>query len=105
MKLGKQKSSGSLNGAKGGKTHMFGKSGVAPRKPGISAPTHKQPFSKEMNKGGGKHMFKKSGARASPPGGVGAVSKPGAGTNKDFSVSGGSGHMFGKGTSHTARPR
>ena len=67
MKLGKQKSSGSLNGAKGGKTHMFGKSGVAPRQPGISAPVNKQPFNKDRPKGGGKHMFKKSGARSSPP--------------------------------------
>jgi hypothetical protein len=104
MKLGKQKSSGSLNGAKGGKTHMFGKSGVAPRQPGISAPVHKQPFNKAMNKGGGKHMAKKSGVRPSEPGKV-TVAKSGAGNNKDFSVSGGSTHMFGRGTASNARPR
>ena len=103
MKQGKQKSSGSLNGAKGGKTKMFGKSGVADSKPGVSAHPTKPGFSKAPNGGGGKHMFGKSGVRPSEPGKV-TVSKPGAGNNTDFSLKGGKTRMYGKGTSTSARP-
>ena len=99
---GKVKSTGSLNGGKGGKTKMFGKSGVAPSQPQVSAPPHKQPFNKNMNKGGGSHMAKKSGVAPSTPGKV-TVSRPGVGNSKGFAVQGGKKHMFGKGSSTTAR--
>jgi hypothetical protein len=100
----KVSSSKGLNGAKGGNGHMFGKSGVAPSKSGVSATPTKQVFSKAAPKGGKGHMFAKSGSRAAPAGGP-PLSKPGAGTGGNFSVSGGKGRMAGHSGASPAKAR
>lgn len=90
-------------GAKGGTTKMFGKSGVAPREAGVSAPTRSQPFGKEPPKGGRTGvMGKQRGAAASVSG---QVSSGGRGGDNTFKVSGGNGHMAGNTGSQIARPR
>jgi len=104
MKQGKQKSSGSLNGAKGGNTKMFGKSGVVDSKPGVSAPPTQPAFNKNMNKGGPAHRGNSQGGVRNSETGKVTVYKMGVGNNKDFSVKGGKTRMFGKGTSTTAKP-
>jgi hypothetical protein len=86
----------------GGKTKAFGKSGVTPSKPGVSAPPSKPAFNKAPPKGGSKGMAPFTGVSPSKPGGV-AINK-GAG-NKKFGADTGSGHMAGKGTAANAKPR
>lgn len=100
----KQISSKSLDGAKGGTHKMFGKSGVGPMTPGVSAVPRKQGFDKSMLKGGNTGvMGKQGGVRPSTSGGV-SVAKSGAGNSKDFSVHGGSGRMAGKSGARAAKP-
>lgn len=96
MMKNKTMSTGSLDGAKGGSTKMFGKSGVQPSQPGVSAPAHKPSFDKNAPKGGRSGvMGKQGGVRASEAGKV-TVSKSGSGGDNKFAVRGGSGHMAGK---------
>lgn len=101
----KIKSTKSLDGAKGGSTKMFTKMGVQPSQEGVSAPSRRPSPGNDAPKGGaGGVMGKQGGSRPSTPGGV-SVSKSGAGSNSDFSVHGGNGHMFGKSSAITGRPQ
>ena len=100
---GKEKSEKTGIGAKGGTTKMFGKSGVAPREPGVSAPTRQQPFGKGMLKGGRTGVMGKQ--RGAAPAVSGQVSSGGRGGDNTFKVSGGKGHMAGFTGAQNARPR
>lgn len=105
--MGKTKSKGShsLNGAKGGSTHMFGKMGVQPSQPGVSAPSRAPSASKDRIKGGGTgFQGKQGGTRAVVSGGV-TMPQQGKHKSKGFSISGGKTHMFGKGQSNNARAK
>jgi len=105
MAKGKSKGTHSLNGAKGGKGHMFGKMGVQPSQPGVSAPSGPPRHSKDRIKGGGTgYQGKQGGTRPVQSGGV-TMPQQGKHKSKGFSISGGKTHMFGKGTSQSARAK
>jgi hypothetical protein len=101
----KTKSTGKLNGAKGGSGHMFGKMGVQPSQPGVSAPSGPPKHSKDMLKGGGTGYQGKQGGTLNVEAGKVSMPKQGKGKSKGFSISGGKGHMFGKGSSQNARAK
>lgn len=93
--MSKLNSTKALNGAKGGSTKMFGKSGVVPSQEGVSAPSSKPGFDKSQPKGGRTGVMGKQGGSRPAEAGKVSPSKSGVGNSKGFSVSGGKGHMFG----------
>lgn len=88
----------------GGKTRMFGKMGVQPSQPGVSAPSRAPAMTKNPPKGGRTGVMGKQGGVLNAVPGQVTPAKSGVGNSKGFSVSGGKKHMFGKQTASTARP-
>ena len=102
--MGKEKSEKALNGASGGSTRMFGKSGAAPQVAGVSARPSSAPFSKDAPKGGSTGVMGKQ--RSTAPSRPGQVSAGGTSTvDNTFGVKGGSGHMAGHSGASPAKPR
>ena len=100
---GKEKSDKALNGAFGGSTKMFGKSGVAPSVAGVSAPPSQPAFGKNPPSGGKSGVMSKQ--RGAAPAVAGQFTSGGRSGDNSFKVSGGSGHMAGFTGSTPAKPR
>lgn len=98
---GKEKSDKAGAFAKGGSGKMFGKMGVQPSQPGVSAPMRAPSANNAAPKGGSGHMAKQSGAA---PAVAGQVSTGGRSGDNTFKVSGGKGHMAPFTGSTTAKP-
>jgi hypothetical protein len=86
----------------GGKGKMFGKSGVAPSKEGVSAPPTKPSFDKKAPAGGRSGVMGKQGGSRPAEAGKVSPSKSGGGSNS-WGVHGGKGKMAGNTGSTTAR--
>ncbi len=100
---GKEKTEKTNMGAKGGTTKMFGKMGVQPSMPGVSAPARAPSAANNAPKGGSTGVMGKQ--RGAAPAVSGQVSSGGRAGDNTFKVSGGTGHMAGFSPSITAKPR
>ena len=101
--MGKEKSDKPLDGASGGSTRMFGKSGAAPQVAGVSARPSNAPFAKDAPKGGSTGVMGKQ--RSSAPARPGGQSPGGSSVvSNTFGVKGGNGHMAGPSGASPAKP-